>query len=111
MRRYVDALKEVDGLALTLRNVDDSFPFFCIVRVLDGRRDKLMKYLRAQGIGTGVHYVPNHIQPLFEEYRTALPVTEQIFEEIMTLPLYFEMSDADQEKVIEGVAAFFREAR
>ena len=60
-----------------------------------------MLYLKDKGIGSGVHYIPNHIQPLFSKYRTSLPVTEQLYEEILTLPLYYEMTDKDVSAVIK----------
>lgn len=106
VRRYDEAFENVGGLALQVRDLEQVFPFFYAVRVLDERRDGLMKYLREKDIRTGVHYIPNHIQPLFADFRVPLPVTEQIYEEILTLPLYFEMTDDDVETVIEGVCSF-----
>ena len=106
VRRYDEAFKEITGLALIKHDLVETFPFFYIVRVLDSRRDELMKYLKEKGIGTGVHYIPNHIQPLFADSRVPLPVTEQVFGEIVTLPLYYEMTDSDVDKVIDAVLAF-----
>jgi dTDP-4-amino-4,6-dideoxygalactose transaminase len=103
---YDQSLAGVAGLALIQHNLSETFPFFYIVRVLNGRRDQLMQHLKEKGIGTGVHYIPNHIQPLFAEFRTSLPVTEQLYEEIMTLPLYYELTDAEVQSVIEAVSAF-----
>jgi dTDP-4-amino-4,6-dideoxygalactose transaminase len=37
-----------------------------------------------------------------------LPVTEQVFEEMVTLPLHFELTDADVETVINAVRGFFK---
>jgi len=105
--RYDEAFKNVGGLALLMHDLDQIFPFLYVVRVLEKQRDALMKYLREKDIRTGVHYVPNHLQPLFADFRVPLPVTEQIYEEILTLPLYFEMTDADVETVIDAVYSFF----
>lgn len=106
VRRYDEAFGNVRGLVLPLRNLEETFPFFYTIRVPDNRRDDLMKYLREKDIRTGVHYIPNHTQPLFADYRVPLPVTEQVYEEIVTLPLYYEMSDNDVERVIEEVCSF-----
>ena len=76
--------------------------------MLGKRRDALIEYLKEKGIGAGVHYIPNHLQPLFADCRMPLPTTERLFDEIMTLPLYFEMTDAEVEAVITAVRAFFR---
>lgn len=110
VRSYNEAFKNVGALSLLQHNLDEMFPFFYIVRVLNKKRDALMNYLKEKGIGTGVHYIPNHLQPIFADCRVPLPVTEQVFEEIVTLPLYFEMSDLDVSKVIESVQNFFEEA-
>lgn len=109
--QYDRVFRGLAGIVLLERQLDETFPFFYIVRVLDGRRDRLMTYLKDHGVGTGVHYIPNHLQPLFAPYRTPLPVTEQLFEEIVTLPLYFEMSDSDVRQVIESTQQFFQGGR
>lgn len=101
--QYDAALKDVPGIALIKHNLDETFPFFYIIRVLNGKRDSLLRCLKDKGIGAGVHYIPNHIQPLFSDYRASLPVTEQLYEEILTIPLYYEMTDIDVSTVIETV--------
>jgi perosamine synthetase len=106
VQRYDAALCEQKGLCL-VKHDPDMFPFFYVVRVLNGRRDELKTHLQEKGIGTGIHYIPNHLQPLFAAHPSKLPVTEQLFGEILTLPLYFEMTDDDVAKVIEAIAAFF----
>jgi dTDP-4-amino-4,6-dideoxygalactose transaminase len=108
VRRYDEAFKNIPGLALIKHNLVETFPFFYIIRVLNGRRDAMMKYLKQEGIATGVHYIPNHLQPLFADYRVSLPVTEQVFEEILTLPLFYEMTDAEVDSVIEALRRFYQ---
>jgi perosamine synthetase len=110
VRQYDEAFGAVGGLALIRHDLDEEFPFFYIVRVLDGRRDSLMTHLKGRGVGSGVHYIPNHIQPLFSKYAMPLPVTEQVFEEIVTLPLYVEMTDDDVALVVSAVRHFFAAA-
>jgi dTDP-4-amino-4,6-dideoxygalactose transaminase len=105
--RYDEAFKNISGLALLKHDLKQIFPFLYVLRVLEKQRDALMKYLREKDIRTGVHYVPNHLQPLFADFRATLPVTEQIYEEILTLPLYFEMTDGDVGTVIDAVYSFF----
>jgi dTDP-4-amino-4,6-dideoxygalactose transaminase len=107
--QYDSAFKDISGLRLLRRNLEETFPFFYIVRVLNKKRDELAAHLKSLGIGTGVHYIPNHMQPLFADRRKALPVTEQIFDEIITLPLYFEMTDSEVGQVIDGVQKFFNQ--
>lgn len=67
------------------------------------RRDELADHLKRHGVETGVHYpVPLHLQPAFAAlgYRPGdLPVTEAMAESCLSLPLYPEMTDDQQERV------------
>jgi dTDP-4-amino-4,6-dideoxygalactose transaminase len=80
-----------------------------VIRVPGGRRDALRKALTDRGIGTGVHYpVPVHLQEACEflGYRRGdLPVTERLADEVLSLPIYAELTDAE----VEIVAAEVRE--
>ena len=111
IQRYNKALGGMAGLKLLRTPTDEAFPFFYIIRVLNGRRDAMMRVLKERGVGTGVHYIPNHIQPLFAESRVSLPVTEAVFEEMLTIPLHCELTDADVEKVIAEIGAFLKESQ
>ena len=106
VRRYDEALREVGGLALIRHEYEATFPFSYVVRVLDGRREALMAHLSEKGIGTTVEFAPNHLQPLFARFGRPLPVTERLCDEIVSLPLYVEMTDADVETVIGEVRSF-----
>ena len=108
VRRYDEAFQDLGGLILLQHNLDETFPFSYVIRVLDGRRNELMEHLKERGIGSAVQFFPNHLQPAFAEFRTALPVTERLCGEILTLPLYYEMSEVDISTVINGVQSFFR---
>jgi len=105
-RRYDEAFAKMGGIKTLDIDYRDTAPFTYIVRAGE-RRDELMEYMAAKGIDTGVHYIPNHIHPLFKEYASSLPVTEKVWREIITLPLYYDMSEKDIDKVIEGIAQFF----
>jgi perosamine synthetase len=106
IRRYDVAFRDVDGLVL-IEHDAETFPFFYVLRVTNCRRDALAAYLAESQIGTGIHYCPNHLQPLFAAEATPLHVTEHLFTEILTLPLYFEMTEEDVERVIASVRSFF----
>jgi perosamine synthetase len=108
MRRYDEAFGDVSGLTLIVHDRAETFPFSYVIRVLDGRREALMRHLRGGGIGSSVEFIPNHLQPLFAESSGRLPRTEQLYKEILTLPFYVEMTDADVEGVITAVRDFFR---
>lgn len=70
-------------------------------------REDLQKYLEEQGISTMIHYpVPIHKQEAYKEYSDMigrLPIAESIADEILSLPIYPEMSKFDIDKVIESI--------
>lgn len=74
------------------------------------QRDALLEHLQQQGIGAGIHYpVPLHLQPAYARlgYRQGqLPVTEDAAATCLSLPLYPEMSAAQQDRVVEAIDAF-----
>ena len=105
--RYEEAFRELRGLRLLRRHPNETAPFCFIVRILDGKRDAFMRFLGERRVGTGVHYIPNHLQSYCKEFSTPLPVTERVGEEIVTLPLYVEMTEADVDQVVLAVRSFF----
>ncbi len=76
-----------------------------VVRVPD--RDRVLKELQAAGIGVGVHYPrPIHITPAFAGLRTAeyaLPVAERSAREVLSLPLFPEITPMQQELVASAL--------
>jgi len=75
------------------------------------RRDALQAHLKAQGIGSAVYYpIPLHLQPCFAHlgYKTGrLPVSEQAAHEVISLPIYPELTTAQLDAVIAGVRGFY----
>jgi dTDP-4-amino-4,6-dideoxygalactose transaminase len=78
-------------------------------------RDALLADLNRRGIGAGVHYpLPLHLQPAYAElgYRAGdLPVTEQVAAECLSLPLYPEMSEAQQDHVVAALRELTMQAQ
>jgi dTDP-4-amino-4,6-dideoxygalactose transaminase len=69
-------------------------------------RDSLRVHLRTQDIASDVHYpIPDYRQPVFGERfaQVRLANTERLTSEILTLPCYPEMTDAQVDQVIAGV--------
>jgi len=79
------------------------------------RRDGLQAYLREQGIGTAIHYpVPIHLQPFYAGNgfrRGQFPVTEGLCDEIISLPMFPEMTTEQVEHVAANVAEFLVKER
>jgi dTDP-4-amino-4,6-dideoxygalactose transaminase len=87
--------------------------FYCYaIRVKGGRRDALRAFLTERGIGTQIHYpVPIHMQEAaqFLGYRKGdLPVTEMVAGEVLSLPMYPELTEAQIDRVTASVTEFMR---
>lgn len=106
--RYNEELSKIEGISVLKWDMSETAPFTYIIRVHNGRRDEMMDFLAGRGVGTGVHYIANHIQPFFSPYSCTMPVTEKTWREILTLPLYCDMTDEDVELVVDSVTAFFK---
>jgi dTDP-4-amino-4,6-dideoxygalactose transaminase len=81
------------------------------IRVRDGERDNLQKYLADRKIGSAVYYpVPLHLQRCFSflgYQEGSLPVTEQACREVLSLPIYECLTREEQQMVIGGIGEFF----
>ena len=71
----------------------------------------MQKHLASKGIGTGLHYpVPLHLQKVFMKLgykRGDFPVTEQLANECLSLPMYPELTEDQIEYVCETVRTFY----
>lgn len=84
-----------------------------VIRAKD--RDGLRNYLAERGIDTGVHYpIPIHLQPSMSEYgykRGDFPITEKLTGEILSLPMFPELKQADVERIAVEVINFTSQHR
>jgi dTDP-4-amino-4,6-dideoxygalactose transaminase len=75
------------------------------------RRDGLLAHLRERGVGAGVHYpVPVHLQGAYRDPELpegSLPNTEALSREVISLPLYAELTELQQEQIAATVREFF----
>jgi dTDP-4-amino-4,6-dideoxygalactose transaminase len=75
------------------------------------RRAELLQRLAARGVDAKVHYpVPIHLQPAaaaLGHRPGSFPNAEWLAERIVSLPLYGELTDAQQAAVIDGVRSFY----
>jgi UDP-4-amino-4,6-dideoxy-N-acetyl-beta-L-altrosamine transaminase len=81
-----------------------------IIRVRGGaaRRAEAFAQLRAAGIGVNLHYIPVYLQPYYRRlgFRLGLcPEAEAYYEGAISIPLYYGMSDEDQQTVVDAVMA------
>jgi len=83
--------------------------------VRSARRDALQAHLEAKGIGTLIHYpMPVHLQPAYVGRvicHSSLPASEHAAREVLSLPLYPQLSDEALDRVVEAILAFEEEAQ
>ncbi len=105
--------KNSDGPIQRLRTSQHAFHVFhqYVIRIKDGRRDGLRKFLAARGIGSEVYYpTPLHLQPVFAYlgYKEGdLPESESAAEDVLALPMFPELTEEEQKLVVTGIAEFY----
>ena len=78
-------------------------------------RAAAIEALKALGIGTSVHFIPLHLHPYYRErwgYRPEdLPVAAREYERVISLPIWPGMTDADVDRVVDGLVQVLGPAR
>ena len=108
---FQNLLSSVEGLKLPTIQYQNRHIFHqYVIRVPE--RDRLRKFLAERGIGTDIYYpVPLHLQECYSflKYRRGdLPNSEKASEEVLALPVYPELTEDQQEVVVDGIKAFYR---
>ena len=112
LRQGGDGLRGDGRLVLCLGNDKDKrfAGVFHLFVVQTPQRDALQAYLAEHGIGSDVHYpFPAHLQAPYVEYgdgRGSLPSTEQLASEVLSLPIYPELSDDDVDYVCQTLRTY-----
>lgn len=109
--RYDALLSGVPGVTTPVQRAEGSHVFHLyVIRVAQGERDTLREYLGERGIGTGIHYPqPVHLTAAFRHlgYRVgAFPVAEAAAAEVLSLPVYPELTEEQVAYVAQQIAQF-----
>jgi len=108
-RMYDKELSGMSGLYLPPPPSDDG-PYYDVYQnyvVRTPRRDELAAYLKDKGVETLISWpIPMHHQQALNLRHFSLPRTESISREVLSLPMYPEMSDNDAQYVAGAVSAF-----
>jgi dTDP-4-amino-4,6-dideoxygalactose transaminase len=81
--------------------------------IRSSRRDALREHLAAHGVATAVYYpVPLHLQPSFADLdhaRGSFPVAERAAGETLALPIYPELTEAQQAHIVHTIAGILQQ--
>lgn len=109
MDLYRQKLSSIDHLQLLEPEAGLSVSWHMCIAQIDFAAYKkykapFMEALKADGIGTQVHYIPIYRHPFFYEnsgdLREYFPETEKYYEQALTLPLYFDLEEEDVDRVV-----------
>ncbi len=101
--------KELDGVEhISIPDMsNDENPFSLYIIKVDKNRDSFALELRDAGVGTGLHYIPLHLLSYYKsKYGLRVndfPVALRSYQQILSLPIYANMSDADVKFVINSI--------
>ena len=110
-RYYHELLQEVEGV-IPPRERENAYHVYhlYVIRVKD--REGLQQHLARNGIATGFHYkYPLHLQKAYAHlgYRKGdFPVTEKVMQEVISLPMYPELTREQVEFVVKSIREFLR---
>jgi dTDP-4-amino-4,6-dideoxygalactose transaminase len=105
--RYGALLADLDGVVTAPFEAPDARSVYhlYVIRIRD--RDAVQKHLADRHIGTGLHYpVPLHLQEAYRHrgYREGdFPVAERLARELLSLPMYPGLTEAQQVQVVETI--------
>jgi len=104
--RYATELSNVDHVILQdVENEENSYSLY-IVKI-DKNRDSFAVELRDAGVGTGLHYIPLHLLSYYKtKYSLRVndyPVALRFYQQVLSLPIYANMSDAEVKFVIDKI--------
>ncbi|NGN98004.1 UDP-4-amino-4,6-dideoxy-N-acetyl-beta-L-altrosamine transaminase [Grimontia sp. S25] len=110
--RYTEKLSALPLTTPTLLPASKSAWHLYVIQLAEpDYRRRVFDELRAKGIGVHVHYIPVHTQPYYRELGFEwgqFPAAENYYQAALSLPLYFDMTEEEQDIVIQALADALR---
>lgn len=104
-RQYRAELKQYDWIRmLEEREGTVSAQHNFVIRIPE--REAFRQFLAERMISTGVHYLPLTEHPVFEKFAVQLPVTDKAGPELVTLPLYPDLTQADMRRILNAIEEY-----
>ena len=110
-KKYDDAFQREPNIKLLHVDYTTVAPHIYVIRVRNNLRDPLKQHLKEQDIETGISYIPNHLHTFYRKDGLSLPETEKAYKEILTLPLHFNLSNLDVDRVIACTHEFLSQKK
>jgi len=111
---YIDELRNVGDIRFVSGDTPTSRSNYHLFVIRTASRDKLKNYLGDQGIGIGIHYpVPVHTTPAFRSLGYVagdFPMAEKLSREVLSLPMFPELTREEVRRVIQAVRTFYTTA-
>ena len=108
-KRYLSEIHN-PAIILPLHSDQDYEHVYHVFVVRSGKRDELETYLNEKGIGTVKHYpIPIHLQEAYKELglkEGALTIAEEISKTVLSIPMYYGMTDEEVDYVINQINYF-----
>lgn len=109
---YTELLSNLDDSMVTPYEPPHVRAVYHLYVIRTRKRDQLLEFLKERDIEAGIHYpVPLHLQPVYKPLgcpQGAFPETERAAHEILSLPLYPELTHAQMERIVEIMREFYR---
>jgi dTDP-4-amino-4,6-dideoxygalactose transaminase len=110
-RYYDERLAKIKGITVPFRTSYSNHVFHQYTLKLEGiNREKLIDYLAGKGIPSMIYYpVPGHRQQMFASFNLKsieLPVTDNLTERVMSLPIHTEMDDEQLDYICAAIESF-----
>lgn len=98
------------AVRLPMKSSSEYEHIYHVFAILSNKRDKLERYLAENGIGTVKHYpIPIHMQEAYRELNIQegdLPIAEKISKTILSIPIYYGMTDEQVEYIVKKINQF-----
>ncbi|MFD0976534.1 DegT/DnrJ/EryC1/StrS family aminotransferase [Salinimicrobium gaetbulicola] len=111
-KKYTEAFKDQEHIEIPYTESSDDTHVYhqYTLKIINGKRDALVKHLNENGIPCGVYYpIPLHSQKAYmdERYNEAdFPVTNQLVKEVISLPMHTELDDEQIDFITKTVIDF-----
>lgn len=105
--RYNEELGKLDWVETPIEK-DDVKSSWHIYHIKVENRDDLINFLKDNDIAPGVHYYPNHLHPYYRKLHASCPNAEEVWQKLISLPLYPDLKDKEVDYIIETVDRFGR---